>query len=508
VKSEPLEHPPRPSDAAESDQRLGPRVSSLDWDLKRIKVFRQYSTRSGFPGLAVFLLLSAACQHVPLAPIDAAANRDRIVARSLTATAVDDALARHSLPVTQSAWSLDQLTLAAWTLRTDVAVARAEVGAARAKTGVESQRPNPTVQMTNEKVISGGPDPWVLGAALAMTFELGGKRDIRRETALASERAAEWAFGEALWSARAEVRSALLDVAFANASVALDGDEARLAREYLDWVDTRLQYGAATTAERLLAVQALNESTSRRELDAVDLARATAKLAAAIGVTSTELAAVQLPPLTGVPAIADADVSSARDLALVNRLDVRRALEEYAIAEQDLRAAVAKQYPDLTLAPGYLLDQADHKITLGLDLPVPLFHSANAAIQRAIAERAVAAARFDDTQAGALAAIDVAIAEYHAARGALAAVEQGERDAADTVTSLERRLEAGAVNRGQLLAGEIALAGLRRSTLTARRALLDAVTALEQGVERPLYPASAIDTSGELRELLVVEPTK
>ncbi len=478
--------------------------------MKQIKVFRPYSTRSGIPGLCVLLLLSAACQQVPLAPIDPAANRDRIAARSLTATAVDDILARHSLPVTQGAWSLDQLTLAAWTLRTDVAVARAEVGAARAKTGVDAQRPNPTVQMTNEKVISGSPDPWVLGAALAMTFELGGKRDIRREAALAGERAAEWAFGEALWSARAEVRSALLDVAFANASVALDGDETRLAREYLDWVDTRLQYGAATTAERLLAVQALNESTSRRELDAVELARASAKLAAAIGVTSTQLAAVQpeLPPLAGVPAIADADVSAARDLALVNRLDVRRALEEYAIAEQDLRAAVATQYPDLTLAPGYLLDQADHKITLGLDLPVPLFHNASAAIQRAIAERAVAAARFDDTQAGALAAIDVAVAEYHAARAALAAVEQGERDAADTVTSLERRLEAGAVNRGQLLAGEIALAGLRRSTLTARRALLDAVSALEQGVERPLYPASEIDTSGELRELLVVEPAR
>ena len=173
-----------------------------------------------------------------------------------------------------------------------------------------------------------------------------------------------------------------------------------------------------------------------------------------------------------------------------------------------MRAAVATQYPDLTLAPGYLLDQADHKITLGMDLPVPLFHGANAAIQRAIAERAVAAAKFDDTQAGALAAIDVAVAEYHAARAALAAVEQGERDAAETVTSLERRLAAGAANRGQLLAGEIALAGLRRSTLTARRALLDAVTALEQGVERPLYPASQIDTGGELRELLVVEPAQ
>lgn len=463
---------------------------------------------SRLPVVGALLLACAACQHVPLAPIDAAANRERIAARTLTSSAVQDSLARHELAAGSDAWSLDQLTLAAWTLRTDVAVARSEVEAARARTGVDSRRPNPTVTTTTEKVTSGGPRPWVLGAALAMKVELGGKREIRREGALARERAAEWTFGEALWSARADVRAALLDLAFASESVALDADAARLTREYLDWVDTRFQSGAATTAERLAAVQALNEATSRRELDGVELARASATLAAAIGVTPAELKRVQpaLPPLRDVPAIADADVNAARDLALVNRLDVRRALEEYAVAEQDLRAAVATQYPDLTLAPGYLLDQADHKITLGMDLPVLLSRNANAAIKRAIAERAVAAAKFDDTQAAALAAIDVAIAEYGAARAALAAVEQGERDAADTVTSLERRLAAGAANRGQLLAGEIALAGLKHSTLAARRALLDAVTALEQGVERPLYPASRIDTGGELRELLVGTP--
>ena len=81
---------------------------------------------------AALLVACAGCQQVPLAPIDAAANRDRIAARSLTATAVDDALARHSLPVTQRAWSLDQLTLAAWTLRTDVA-RRARRGRRRAR---------------------------------------------------------------------------------------------------------------------------------------------------------------------------------------------------------------------------------------------------------------------------------------------------------------------------------------------------------------------------------------
>ena len=167
-----------------------------------------------------------------------------------------------------------------------------------------------------------------------------------------------------------------------------------------------------------------------------------------------------LPPLAGVPPIADADVSAARDLALVNRLDVRRALEEYAIAEQDLRAAVATQYPDLTLAPGYLLDQADHKITLGLDLPVPLFHNANAAIQRAIAERAVAAAKFDDTQAGG-ARRDRRGVSRSTTRARRARGRRAGPSATRPTRSRrsQRRLAAGGADRGELLAGEIALAG-------------------------------------------------
>jgi hypothetical protein len=102
-----------------------------------------------------------------------------------------------------------------------------------------------------------------------------------------------------------------------------------------------------------------------------------------------------------------------------------------------------------------------------------------------------------------LAGIGVCFARYESSREALAAAEQTERDAAGVAGSLERRLAAGGANRGELLAGQITLARLRRTTLDARLALLDAVTALENSTERPLYPASSIEAAGSIRELLV-----
>jgi outer membrane protein TolC len=362
------------------------------------------------------------------------------------------------------------------------------------------------VSTTTEKVTdSGAAEPWVVGAALAFDLELGNKREIREQRATAETAGLEWAFGEELWRARSEVRAALLDVAFGEGLAAIDREEADLTADFLAWVEARFARGAATTSERLAALQAANESVSRRELDQAALATATATLAAAVGVSAQEVARVspEPPPLSELPDIDRASVDRARELAIVNRLDVRRALADYEVAEQDLRAAVSKQYPDLTLAPGYLLDQGDHKITLALDLPVPLFHGAKASIQQAIADRAVAAAKFDEVQAAALAAIDVGFARYQSSRGALQAAERAERAASDAEATLEKRFAAGAADRGELLAGRIAAAGLKRAALEARRASVDATTALENGIQSPLFPASSLETSAAIGELLV-----
>lgn len=450
----------------------------------------------------------AACQHVPPKPLDPAANGARLIARSLEDPAVVAALSEHGLAA-RNTWSLDQLTLAAWALRTDVEVARSELGAARAATVVAGQRPNPTLGVTNEKVVNAGTEhPWVVGPTVSLTLETGHKREIRRARSLAAEQALEWQFGETLWSARAAVRKAYLDHALAVELVALDEREAGFRRGYLEWVETLLEHGAAASQQRLLAMQAVSEIDSRLELDRSDRARSQAALAAALGVSPSELARIEPAPpgLNAIPTVAAADVDTARDLALTNRLDVRRALAEYEVAEQDLRAAVASQYPSITLGPGTLADQADHKITLALDLPVPLRRTSNAAIRQAIAARAVAAARFDEVQAAVLAAIDVSFAQYRSLRDALAAAQRAEQEAAAGLAVVQRQFDAGGASRGDLLAAQIALGTRQRNTFEARRALLDSITALENGIERPLFPASSIETTATIDEMLAKAP--
>jgi outer membrane protein, heavy metal efflux system len=468
---------------------------------------RRGAVRRDVSRLAVVaaLLAMSACRHVPSAPIDPAANAERLSARSLSDSAVTSALAQYGLAApADSSWTLDQLTVAAWALRPDVSVARSEVEAAKADIRVQGLRPNPTLSLGPERVVSGTPgvSPWVLATALTFPLETGGKRGIRRDRAAANERVAEWQLGQVLWTARSELRNALFAREFATEIISLDEREASLRTDYLDWIDTRIKFGAGTTQDRFVASQALAEVQSRRGYDEAAFAGAAADLAAAVGLRPEAFAAIApaYPPLGEIPEVALTDLAAARDLALVNRVDIRRALAEYEIAEQDLKAAIAKQYPDIGIGPGYLFDQGDHKITLTLDLPVPLFDNGGAAIDAAIAGRKVAAAKFDTVQAKALAEIDASFARYRANLKALAAATDAEAESRKTQESASKILEAGGTDRGVVLTAEIDLITRQKNTLDAKRAVVDSLHALEDAIERPIFPTSSLKPIGAVAD--------
>jgi cobalt-zinc-cadmium efflux system outer membrane protein len=434
---------------------------------------------------------------VPPSPIDAASNAARIASRSLDDPAVTAELGRYGQIVdADSGWSLDQLTIAAWVLRTDVAVARAELAEVRAQTQIDSLRPAPNVSTSLERVTNAdaGAKPWVLGASVSLILETGGKRDIRRRQALAREETLQWQLAQSLWDARAELNAALLERIFAARLRALDETEIGLRREFLDWIDTRLALGAGRAEERLAATEALSETERRLGQDEVQLETASAQLAAAIGVRPGEFRGTVLdePAVDAVPSMSEQDLLTARELALTNRLDVRRALAEYELSEQDLRAAVAAQYPDLVLGPGLLRDQADRKITLNLSLPVLLSSRTDREIDRAIAARAVVAARFDEVQSRALADIETSFAQYRAMLGVLTAVEQAEAEAAQARAAVQLRLDAGAADRGEQIAAELNLLSRRRNTLEIRAELARAISDLQNGIQQPLYPPSTL----------------
>jgi len=68
---------------------------------------------------------------------------------------------------------------------------------------------------------------------------------------------------------------------------------------------------------------------------------------------------------------------------------------EYAVAEASLRSEIRKQYPDLTISPGFSEEDGDPRALFGVSLPVPLWNRNQEGIAVRTAQREVARAKFE-----------------------------------------------------------------------------------------------------------------
>src|SRR5262249_41541219 len=259
---------------------------------------------------------------------------------------------------------------------------------------------------------------------------------------------------------------------------------------YLDFVQTQLRFGAGVGTDLLTAQTNLSRAQVQLRTARTDLATAEGQLAAGEGIAIENLPLARLAPvvLESLPQPDAIDPGTLRDFGLINRLTVRHALADYAVTEQALRAAVAKQYPDFSIGPGYTFDRGDHAITIASSAIVPLIHDERDAIAQAIDVRSRAAAQFQATQTQALGEIDSAGSRYRAAYAAMLESKNAEAAAQNAAVEVQRRLEAGGADRGEVLTAQLSLAQDRRATLDALRAASDALGALEDAVQRPVWP--------------------
>jgi outer membrane protein TolC len=177
---------------------------------------------------------------------------------------------------------------------------------------------------------------------------------------------------------------------------------------------------------------------------------------------------------------------------VLNRLDVRRSLVEYAAAEAALQGEIAKQYPDVHISPGYEFDQGEHKFGIGASATLPIFNRNRGPIAEAQAKRKETGIRFLAIQSGAIQDAERALASFRRAymqwtndstlvaaqtrnlKSAKAIVEVGEADPSTVWMAQLQRLEA------------------RRGQLESLRVLQQSVGALENAVQRPVSERSDI----------------
>jgi outer membrane protein TolC len=433
-------------------------------------------------------------QPAPIIPTETAAQfQSRNLSDSGLQAFVEKSLAQAPTASPPKTWDLRTLSLAAMYFNPALTAARARVGETEAAIVTAGARPNPTLS-----IAPGVPSPYLLTLDFAVPIETAGKRGYRVQFARSVNQAAELDLADTAWKLRSGVRAALLDYLIASRNLDLLFSEERIRGEQVNLLEQRFAVGEIPRPDL---------DPARIELSKAHLAISTAEgqvgqtraaLAAAIGISVYALQGVEFSwsNLDSPPTAESLSPQQIQRDAVVNRLDVRRALAQYAAAEADLQLEIAKQYPDVTIGPGYTYEEKNNFFTVGISTTLPIFNRNQGPIAEAEARRKGVATAFLDKQAQVIAGSEQALALYTAALREFAEADTSLRTLQEQQEQMTRRaVDVGEQDRLSLNGVRIESAVLAHERLDALSRAQRALGQLEDSVQRPLEPGGFAPTT-------------
>lgn len=453
-------------------------------------VLRIRPTLAALSAAAVVLVTAGGCVTYEARPLHPDETAAALEARRLDSRELRECMGRLAgapLQAWPPRWDLAALTSAAFCGSSELAGVRAALETARAALVTAGARQEPGLGITAEYQSNAehGLSPWTVGPTFDVPLTTAGKREIRvaRERNLAE--AARLDVLTSAWTVRSRVRAALVDLR--GAELLAEALRAETAAR-----DAVLRSLAAQRAAG--AISAPEVAAARAELEGLRLdltvaqsgaAVARAALAAVLGVPAAALEGVTIDSALPDPPAA---LPSGPELGapLSGRFDVLAALARYEASQDGLRLAIAEQYPDLHLGPGFLWDQGASRWQLGLSLVLPLIERNRGPIGEAEARRAEAAGQVEAAQMAALAAIDAAAAEMASASARLSGAEALTATSRELAEAARRALAAGGSSRLDVLLADAATQRALRVRVEAWRSAQQALGALEDALQRPL----------------------
>lgn len=449
--------------------------------------------------LVTLLLCGCTVRRYQALPIVPGQSASRLEARNFADPGmrayVEKNLGHSVAPWPPKTWDLRTLSLAALYFHPSVEAARARLAEAEAAILTAGARPNPSLS-----IAPGVPSPWLLNLDFAVPIETAGKRGHRIQSARSLNQAALLDLADAAWKVRSGVRLALLNCVLASRNLDALRAEEELRAGQVKLLEQRLTVGEIARPE----VDAARIELSKTHLAIAEaegkVSESRAALAASMTVPTASLDGMDFAwaELDSPPAAESLSPAAIQRDAVLDRLDVRRALAQYAAAEADLQLEIAKQYPDLQIGPGYTYEEGHSYFTLGLSATLPVFNRNQGPIAEAEARRREVAAAFVEKQTQVIAESETSLARYVSALQALAEAGQSLRTLQDTqLQRTQRAVQLGEEDRLTLYGVEIEHAVVLRGRLDALARAQSALGELEDAVERPLDPGDVFSAAPE-----------
>jgi outer membrane protein TolC len=460
--------------------------------------------------LLAMTTLVVACQHIPAQPLSPPESAAALAGRTLS-----DPQLRAFLEAARGAplavwpprrWDFESLSLAAIYYHPDLAVARARAEVSDAAIQSAGARPNPVLSVAPEWSSNpgAGVSPWLAAVQLDWPLETAGKRSHRIERARAGAAAARRDVISQAWRVRCETATSLVAELAARRRCASLGEEVEATRHLAALVDDRVATGAASATDAAPLHAALLQSAAESAAVCAALPELEARLAASLGVGPAALAAVDLAPLppADLSPLSRLPAEEARGRALLERSDVLAMLDGYAASEAALRLELARQYPDLHLGTGYQFDQGQNKWALGLSLELPVLNQNQGPIAEAVAARAEAATAFVATQAAVIAEVERALARRAGARARFEDLCDLAAERGENLRRVRSALRLGAADRAAEVAAQLEALRAARAAGDAEMDLQQALLDLDCAVQDPFVAARWIeqpraDSAGE-----------
>jgi len=447
--------------------------------------------------LSLLFLSIAACgfQEYIAKPIDTAALSQKIAARRADNEQFNQYLINNGypsarLPIQQ--WELDDLIHCALFFNPSLDIARAQWRSAEAAklTAAEMRLPTIGGQYSKSNNASEEISPHAYGLSIEIPIETANKRNIRIASAQHLSEAAKLRIAQAAWQLRNDVAKTFNEYQANRQQIKLLSKEQSYRQDVVAIYQKRIDLGESSSIElskAKLQLQTLNTELESKQRNHLVLL---SSLANSLGLPLAQVEQMQIADTadTKVPATpAPADLQTR---ALLNRLDIRIALERYAVAEAKLKLEIAKQYPDIVISPGYAYEFGDKIWSLGLSSLMTILTKNKLAIAEATQLREVEARQFEALQTNVIAEVNVANARLTQAVQLLDNQKNLYQQQQANTRRMDSRLRAGEIDRLELSYAKLEEVLAEQHIAMANFQLTASVNDLENAIQSPLTDSS------------------
>jgi len=449
------------------------------------------STKVALLSLLCLSITACGFQEYIAKPIDTAALTQKIASRRADNDQFHQFLLNNGytsgqLPIQQ--WKLDDLIYCALFFNPSLDIARAQWRSAEAAklTAAEMRLPTIGGQYSKSNNASEEISPHAYGLSIEIPIETANKRNIRIESAQHLAEAAKLRIAQAAWQLRNEVIKTFTEYQANRQQITLMSKEQAYRKDIVAIYQKRIDLGESSNIElsrAKLQLQTLNtELESKQRNHLVLLAR----LANNLGLSLSQVEQMQLADTTDTKALANPSAADLQTRALLNRLDIRIALERYAVAEAKLKLEIAKQYPDIVISPGYAYEFGDKIWSLGLSSLMTILTKNKLAIAEATQLREVEAKQFEALQANVISEVNVANARLTQSAQLLDNKKNLYQQQQANTRRMDNRLRAGESDRLELTYAKLEEVIAEQQIALANFQLAASANDLENAIQAPL----------------------